>query len=140
MKRILLYILFIAGSTSIARAQNPDTEDADKKQRNVEAYYVAFVTQKLNLTEAEAQKFWPVHSQFQAEIKSVDLNLPELERQQAMLNVKKRYQDRFTAILGGNRSNTFYRLHGEFITRLIEIRKKRQQNMNQRPPGRRRGN
>jgi hypothetical protein len=67
------------------------------------------------------------------------MDQPELERQQAMLNIKKKYQDRFTAILGSSRSNTFYRLHGEFINKLAEVRKKRQQNMHQQP-GRRKAN
>jgi hypothetical protein len=139
MKRILLYILLLTGSFSVAHAQEAP-EDAGKKEQRIRALYVAYVTKELNLTETEAQKFWPVHAQFESEVKSVGIDLPELDRQQAILNIKKKYQDRFTGILGGARSNKFYVLHGEFTKKLVdEIRKRRQQNnMNSARPGKRR--
>jgi len=138
MKRILLYILLLSGSFSVAHAQEAP-EDPAKKQQRMEALYVAYVTKQLNLTEVEAQKFWPVHAQFQTEIKSVNMDLPELDRQQSMLNIKKKYQDRFTNILGSSRANSFYKLHGEFTKRLVdEMRKRRQQNNMNQHPGRRR--
>ena len=138
MKRILLYFFLLTGSFSAAHAQEAP-EDAGKKQQRIEALYVAYVTKQLNLTETEAQKFWPVHAEFQKEIKAVDIDMPELDRQQAMLNIKKKYQDRFTGILGSARSNTFYMLHGEFTKKLVDqVRKRRQQeNMNPRPGKRR---
>ena len=139
MKRILLYILFLTGSFSVAHAQETP-EDAGKKEQKIRALYVAYITQQLNLTETEAQKFWPLHAQFESEMKSVSIDLPELDRQQAMLNIKKKYQDRFTGILGSARSNKFYGLHTEFSRKLVdEIRKRRQQNnMNSGRPGKRR--
>ncbi|MBS1742574.1 MAG: hypothetical protein JST81_06010 [Bacteroidetes bacterium] len=139
MKRMLLYFLFFISCFSAAKAQeNPGGDEANKEQK-IKALYIAYITQQLNLTESEAQKFWPLHAQFESEIKSVDIDLPELDRQQAMLNIKKKYQDRFTTILGATRSNNFYKLHGEFTKKLVdEIRKRRKNNMNQQRPGRRR--
>jgi hypothetical protein len=138
MKRFLLYLLLFTGSFTIARAQDAP-EDGGKKQQRIEALYVAYVTKQLNLTEVEAQKFWPVHAQFNSEIKTVGMDLPELERQQTMLNIKKKYQERFTNILGSTRSNNFYRLDGEFRKKLVdEIRKRRQENNMIQRPGKRR--
>ena len=142
MTRFLLYILLFTVSASAAKAQEQPPEESVQKKQRMEALYVAYVTRQLNLTESEAQKFWPVHAQFDAEIKAVNTDLPELERQQSLLNIKKKYQDRFTNILGPSRSNNFYRLHGEFTKKLVdEIHKRRQQNnMNsQRPGSNRRG-
>ncbi|MEO8771526.1 MAG: hypothetical protein ABI402_15630 [Ferruginibacter sp.] len=135
MKEFVLYILFLTGSFSVAHAQ----EDGGKKEQKIKALYVAYVTQQLNLSEAEAQKFWPIHAEFETEMKGVSIDMPELPRQQALLDIKKKYQDRFTNILGSARSNNFYRLDGEFRRKLIdEIRKRRQENnMNMRPGKRR---
>lgn len=134
MKKFLLYTLLFIGSFSVAHAQDGQ-EDGPKREQKIKALYVAYVTQQLNLTEAEAQKFWPIHAQFEAEMKGVSIDMPELDRQQAALNIKKKYQDRFTSVLGSARSNNFYRLDWEFRKKLVdEIRKRRQQNgLNQRP-------
>ena len=138
MKKFLLYIFLLTGSFSVAHAQDGQ-EDGPKREQKIKALYVAYVTQQLNLTEAEAQKFWPIHAQFETEMKAVDIDMPELQRQQTLLDIKKKYQDRFTSVLGSARSNNFYRLDGEFRKKLVdEIRKRRQQNnMNQRPGKRR---
>ena len=137
MKHILLSIFFLAGSLSFAYAQD-DEADPSKREQKIQALYVAYITQQLNLNEEEAQKFWPLHKQFDSELRSVDLKIPELDRQQVVLNIKKKYQDRFTRILGNNRTDAFYRKDMEFRKKLVDtIRQRRQQNnMNQRPPRR----
>ncbi len=137
MKHLILSLLFLAGSFSVAFAQEDDPDPA-KREQKIQALYIAYITQQLNLNEEEAQKFWPLHKQFDGELRSVDMNMPELDRQQQVLNIKKKYQDRFTRILGNNRTDAFYRKDMEFRKKLVEnIRQRRQQNnMNQRPPRR----
>ena len=137
MKHLILSLLFLAGSFSVAFAQEDDPDPA-KREQKIQALYIAYITQQLNLNEEEAQKFWPLHKQFDGELRSVDMNIPELDRQQQVLNIKKKYQDRFTRILGNNRTDAFYRKDMEFRKKLVEnIRQRRQQNnMNQRPPRR----
>ena len=41
-----------------------------EKRAKDQALYVAYITQQLSLTEDEAQRFWPVHKQFDDEIKN----------------------------------------------------------------------
>ena len=134
MKHILLFIILLTGSFSFAYAQ-VDEPDAGKQEQKVKALYVAYITQQLNLNEEEAQRFWPLHKQFDGELKSVDLNMAELPRQQAILDIKKKYQDRFTKILGNGRTDAFFRKDTEFRKKLVDtMRNRRQQNnMNQRP-------
>ena len=140
MKKLIVYILFLMGGISFAHAQDGQ-EDGSKREQKIQALYVAYVTQQLNLTGAEAEKFWPIHAQFAAEMKAVDIDMPELQRQQALLDIKKKYQDRFTSVLGSARSNNFYRLDGEFRKKLVEqIRKRREQNGMIQRPGRRKNN
>lgn len=129
MKKILCILLLCLAQTFGFAQEGMKPGDTGKKEQKIKALYVAYVTQKLNLSESEAQKFWPVHAQFDAELKQVSLDIPELERQQAILNVKKKYQDRFSGVLGTARTNDFYRLDGEFRKKLVEeMRKRRQEN------------
>jgi hypothetical protein len=45
----------------------PRTEDRQK----IEAMKVAFITEQLSLTPAEAEKFWPVYNQFSDNMRSM---------------------------------------------------------------------
>ena len=90
------------------------------KGEKIEALYVAFITHELNLSEEDAQKFWPVHAQYDADLKALKMDMPELDRQQAVLNIKKKYQDKFIKVLGRERTDEFYRKDAEFRKRLVE--------------------
>lgn len=59
MKRsaALLIALIIIGFSQL-RAQNPNLE-------RLNAYKIAFITKKMNLTSREAEKFWPLYNEFQ---------------------------------------------------------------------------
>lgn len=131
MKHILLYLFLLTGFATQAQSQPDDNRKEDK----IQALYIAYITRELNLSEDEAQKFWPIHAQYDSELKSVSLDMPELERQQATLNIKKKYQERFTRVLGPARTNNFFQKDGEFRKKLIErLKAMRQQNqLNNRP-------
>jgi hypothetical protein len=128
MKKYFLILAMFLGILPALKAQ--DDQPPEGKER-IKALYVAYVTQQLNLNADDAQKFWPVHAQFEEDMRAtVRQELPELEKQQAILNVKKKYQDNFNRILGPNRCQQFFRIDGEFKSRLLErIRNKH----NQRP-------
>jgi Skp family chaperone for outer membrane proteins len=134
MKQIFTLLMALMGFTAMAQ-MNPEN-----REQKIQALYVAYITQELKLTEAEAQKFWPIHQQYDAEIKAVAGN-DELSRQQAALNIKKKFQDRFAKVLGNERTNTFYIKDGEFRKKLVDrLRKMRQQNQGlRRPVGQRSG-
>jgi len=137
MKKFLLIATVLISSIFVARAQDNQPGDETKRQEKLKALYVAFITEKLELTADDAQKFWPAHTQFENEIKGVNKDLPELEKQQAILNIKKKYQDNFTRILGPKRCERFYRMDGEFKRKLLE--RIRNQNGNPQRPKLRRG-
>ena len=128
MKKFLLYISMLICSISLAHAQT----DPAKREGKIQALYIAYITQQLKFTEDEAQKFWPVHAQYDNEIKAVREDLNELDRQQAALNVKKKYQDRFIKILGAERVNDFFKTDAEFRKKMIERLRKMRQGNNQK--------
>ena len=137
MKKFILYISFLfAVFNVVAQSPTDDQEMNPKKEEKIKALYVAYITQQLQLTPDEAQKFWPMHAQYEADLRAVNNSSSnELDKQQAVLNVKKKYQSSFTKILGNDRSNNFYRQDGEFRKKLVErlkqMRQQRQQNPGQ---------
>jgi hypothetical protein len=126
MKHLLLYISIFIGSISACFAQ---PANGNQKGQKAQALYIAYITRELNLTEDEAKTFWPIHGQYDAEIKTANQNENELERQQQALNIKKKYQDRFIKVLGVDRTNNFFKINTGFNEKLVEmLRKRRQQN------------
>ena len=129
MKKIFLTILIMTLFAGTGFAQQPPL-DENKREQKIQALYVAYMTKELNLTEDEAQRFWPIHSQYENEMKSMKREMDELERQQAMLDIKKKYQERFTKVLGASRTDLFYKKDNEFRKQMIErLKKLRQQRM-----------
>ena len=139
MKKYILILTLLLGSFSVVFAQDNPTGDDITRQERVKALYVAYVTQQLALTPEEAQKFWPVHTQFETELKGVKKDLSELDRQQARLDIKKRYQGNFNKIIGTNRCERFFRMDGEFKRKLVERVQKQQGNQQRQRPNMRRG-
>jgi hypothetical protein len=132
MKSFLLYMCFLFTTLNVV-AQVPDDlgKQNPKRQEKIQALYVAYISQQLSLTPDEAQKFWPIHGQYDAELRSVNMgNANELDRQQAALNVKKKYQPNFIKILGTDRTNDFYKKDAEFRKRMIEKLKQMRQKQN----------
>jgi len=137
MKKYLLILTFLLGGIATAFAQDGDELT---KQERVKALYVAYVTQQLALTPDEAQKFWPLHTQFENELKAVKKDLPELEKQQARLDIKKKYQDGFSKIIGFNRCERLYGMGDAFRKKLLDSRaQKRGDNPQRQRPNIQRG-
>jgi hypothetical protein len=132
MKKYLLILTLLLGSFSMAFAQDNQGGDEQTRQERLKALYVAYVTKQLEFTPEEAQKFWPVHTQFENELKSIKADLPELDRQQLILNIKRKYQDNFVKIIGTNRCERFFKMREEFGNKLKE-RIQKQRNNQQRP-------
>lgn len=77
MKNTILSALFV-GFLSIAFAQaqppqppKPPMPPSPPNPEKVEALKVAFITKRLALTAEEAQKFWPVYNQYEAEKEAI---------------------------------------------------------------------
>lgn len=80
--------------------------------QRLEAMHVAYLTRELALTPEEAQQFWPVYNKYRRELKNTfDQSTPNqdpLERQQKMLDIRKKYRDDFSKSLGRERANKVF--------------------------------
>ena len=107
------------------------------RPETVEAIKIAYFTRKLNLTPEEAQKFWPVYNQYADELKQLrqqNRDLDEVDMEEKVVNLRKKYKDDFAKVLPGDRVNQFYRVDKEFTMFLRnemqqrnELRQKRKQ-------------
>lgn len=137
MKKVFIFLIVLLAGMATVKAQTADA-DAAKQQERLQTLYVAFITQKLELTTAEAQTFWPLHNEFDKEVKGVDINITELDREQKILDIKKRFESRFRKILvDPKRVDKLFRLNGEFRKKLIERHIRQQRAIPQRPKVRR---
>ena len=133
MKKYIFLFALSLGSMLVVKAQDTQPGDDTKKQEKIKSLYIAYITQQLELNPEEAQKFWPIHSQFEVDLKGVKTDLPELDKQQAILNIKKKYQENFNRIVGPKRCERFFRMDGDFKRKLLEKIRNHRQNQNLRP-------
>lgn len=129
---IILFFLFTCNLNTSAQdfpppppsdhGPGPRGEEGGRgRDERIEALYIAYISRELKLTEEDAQKFWPVHGQFDEEMRSLRfVKMPELDRQQSILNIKKKYQDKFIKVLGSKRTDDFFRKDEEFRKKLVE--------------------
>jgi hypothetical protein len=155
MKRGIIVLLLMAGLTiSEAVAQNPGREKLD-------AYKIAFFTQRLNLTPQEAEKFWPVYNEFQNKrgliqtekmqlnrnVNQNELNMSEKELTEAgdklislqiqEANLTMEYHKRFKEVLSPVKVIRLYQAENQYRLQLLNELKQNQPQRNnmQKGPG-----
>jgi hypothetical protein len=110
MKKYLLILLLALGSLFNAQAQ-----DGEKLQ----ALKIAYLTKKLDLSPEEAQRFWPIYNKYTEEIRSIRQeqklnNKTEIDTEEKILNVRKKYNGEFARALSAEKVNTFFRSEKDF--------------------------
>jgi hypothetical protein len=132
MKRVLLFcILFLAGF--FVRSQNGT---------RIEALKIAYITNKLNLSPEEAQKFWPIYNNYSLELKvtrmkAMNNNSSEIELDESLLNIRKKYSVLFGQVLSPAKVDTFFKSEkefGHFVQKEMERRQLKQQLRQQNNP------
>jgi hypothetical protein len=135
MKKYLLILIAACACSWQTMAQQPDPKDGSR----LEALKIAFLTKKLNLSTEEAQRFWPIYNQYAQEIKKIrqeqiGKGVPELDAEDRILNIRKRYNGEFSKALSNEKANAFFRSEkefGGFIQR--ELQDRRMNQLNRRP-------
>ena len=77
MKKTLVIIALIFSVTLFA--QRPGKE-------KIKAFKTAFITEKLDLSQTEAQKFWPIYNEFEKKLE----NLRQRERTEINEKIKNK--------------------------------------------------
>ncbi|GAC1379142.1 MAG: hypothetical protein NVSMB45_00890 [Ginsengibacter sp.] len=116
------YAILILFFSLISKFSFAQEEDPDVKQQRIEALKIAYISQKLQLNPTEAEKFWPIYYRYESELKQVrqeSKNGDVIEKDERMLNIRKKYKNEFSGMLGSNRANSLYRSENEFRVVLL---------------------
>lgn len=148
MKKILTIIAIAVAAKSFAQQPPgppppPAPPDPPKKEK-MEAMRIAFLTQKLDLSPEEAQKFWPVYNEFQKkreeihkkrreEVKSAKENFDSLSDKQVEkivddemafrqknLDLEKEYHSKFKSVLPIKKVAKLYHAEDMFARHLLD--------------------
>ena len=106
----------------------------------MQAYKIAFLTKKLNLTPEKAQQFWPIYNKYENEMRAARVegrtSKKEIETEEKILNIRKKYNSEFTKALSTEKVNTLFRSEREFGNivqkEFMERRNQRQNNPKRR--------
>ena len=120
------------------------SSDAELRER-IRAAQVAYLSQKLDLTPDEAQKFWPLYNQYTKEVelliaerrntgvkqadhpeKNKNEGNKELGYERRMLDIKTHYDKEFQKVLPTTKASNVFRTEREFRSQLVRSLKERQ--------------
>jgi Spy/CpxP family protein refolding chaperone len=138
----LVFSLCISSLTAFAQQQAPPPEEGGrqgKRGEKVEALKIAFITEKLNLTTAEAQQFWPIYNEHHAKMREIRAPLKDAKNldtmtdaeaekmmatyfdvEQRALNLQKEYFGQLKKVLSVRKIAKLHRAEREFKNRLID--------------------
>ena len=126
MKKIvpILFLFFIAISGAFAQNNEQEQPDRGKLQERLNEY----LQKRLGLTKTEAEKFSPVYLRYFNELRRTHFetrNLPPIDRQQKIVEIRLRYRNEFKPILGEERANKVFVAEQEFRKKVLEVRQER---------------
>ncbi|MFM9985410.1 MAG: hypothetical protein ACKVOK_09285 [Flavobacteriales bacterium] len=158
LKNFALVLLF--GMFALFAAAQPDVEPVDgKRKEKLDALKRAYITDKLELTSAEAEKFWPVFNEFEKKRASIRKEIASLndkvngesvsdkelieaidaidKKRKEEVDLDSKFLKDCLPILGAKKVVILSRLERDFRKKMMEALKERRQNRGggQRGPG-----
>ncbi|HZH55438.1 MAG TPA: hypothetical protein VFD72_07295 [Sphingobacteriaceae bacterium] len=136
-----LFLLYIGIGLGCLTGWSEVAAQESRQQRfeRIEAEKIAFITQQLSLTSQEAQRFFPLYNEYRKEMNAVlqasrgvdnrnrrdRSKMDELATETAILGIKKKYRERYTAIVGQARASRFFEVEREFREKLVQELRRR---------------
>ncbi len=136
---MLLVFLFIGGMQLMAQQNG-----GHLLREKIRSQKVAYLSSKLDLTEDEAVKFWPIYNQYEKDQELIRQNLAQdavlrnmteaeadqnlnafIEYKQKELDIEKKYITKFKSILSSKKILKVFYYDKEFRKELAEVVKKR---------------
>lgn len=109
-------------------APNPD---------KLKSLRVAFITERLNLSPDEAEKFWPLYNEYQARRDEIDLRNHEadiatmsdsdveahvraqFDKHEALVDLSRTYLDRFKTVLPRRKAAMVFAIEHQFVQTIV---------------------
>ena len=127
---IILFLFFIACTGVPAQNDDQGCQVGGKLQQRLNEY----LQKRLGLSKSEAERFSPIYLRYFNELRRTHIeskNLPPIDRQQKIVEIRLRYRNEFRPILGEERANKVFVAEQEFRKKaqdLLENRKERLEN------------
>ncbi|GGK79929.1 Spy/CpxP family protein refolding chaperone [Rufibacter glacialis] len=139
---LLFLFLLLTASSAFAQGQKKETPEERKARiEKIESAKIAFITDKINLTGDQAQRFWPLYQEYDRRKNELrqksrsyrDESLSNLTDEQIEaglqtrlsirqreLELDKEYMDKYLRIITPRQLALFYRSEREFTKLLLE--------------------
>ena len=158
IKTLLLFFTFFIGGLAFAQPHDKLTkEEREAREQQIQVQKVAYISAFLELTTAEAEKFWPVYNEYEAKIEKLRRahrvqmkklhNIDELSEEEAytvtekVLDlegqhsiIRKEYLVKFAAVLGKKKAAKVYVAEEKFKRELLKKIKKGNHGPHDGPP------
>jgi hypothetical protein len=146
MKQFGRILLLMLATCSAVFAQPGD------RREKIHAIKVGYITDKINLTPGQAEKFWPVYNRYEQEWRQMRQEFKKkypkdnnsmnehdskkfiednLEVREARLNLEKKYKNEFLKVISAQQLAALYQAEREFKQMLIQNLKERHGKMEQ---------
>lgn len=147
---IVITLCMITTNIFAQQYQHRNSNKANKPNRElIETQKIAYITEKVGFTPAEAKEFWPVYNEYEAKRKEVRKNAKmqkanemksinemtekeaelivdeQINEAQKMLDLRKMYHAKFKAILPATKVLKLYEAEKDFQREMIDKLKKR---------------
>lgn len=153
-RALLCITASLTGTFSLAQEGEPIIPE--EKLQEIKAQKVAYLTQKMDLTPEESQKFWPVYNQYDKELEALrkerreahkalkdrtDLNEAEASKaiddelagQQKELDLRRKYAAEFKKTVGAQKTMKLFRAERDFNRELLSRLRDRMQDRRDGP-------
>jgi len=154
MKKLLAWVVMM-GASYLVFGQDAELDKQDPKVREkIQAARIALISEKLKLTPAQAEKFWPIYREFaeqRAELRkqfrqaerTQDPNRTKADREQALIklglelkqqnvDLEKKYSERLLNVISAQQLLTLPKAEQEFTRILMQRLQERQEMREQR--------
>jgi hypothetical protein len=163
MRTLFNRVLLIAALSipAFVAAQDDDMPQLpEERLQEIKAQKTAFLTQRMDLTPEEAQKFWPVYNQFDKEIEANRKEMREIRKEmketglsdadasksldrmlnalQKELDIRKQYTGEFKKVIGASKTLRMFKAEKDFNRELVKRIRDRMEDRHDGRPGERR--
>jgi hypothetical protein len=148
MKIIKILFLSLFSLTAFAQADEQEIDQPDPKaEQKIKAAHAAYITERLELTPEEAEKFWPVYREYAEKRKQIRLQMkqakekgaPEkdlldldLKVKQQQLDLEKDYSGRLQRVISPQKLMNLKQAEGDFRKLLLRQIQQRQMHQERR--------
>lgn len=141
---IMTTLMLFATLSAFSQNERPGEQEEMAREEKIERLKIAYLTTELNLTSAEAEKFWPVYNEMEGKLKETrkanrklekeireaygDMSNEDakkklttiLDNEAKEVAIRKEYADKISKVIGEKRTLKLLSLEHQFRRELLE--------------------